>query len=143
MLCLTIVSNVFPFFYFIYLFQFRELVTPNCKAFRIATTMPVDILARYNGEDSTLNVELSLTVAELAEQVQRVFSLTGQSIELELDGSVMPSSFGLTSFSFNANSVVNVSVTTNEIGVIIPVSTTVGFSCLHLIRKKNLWRKLN
>ena len=40
----------------------------------------------------------------------------------------MPSSFGLTSFSLNENSVVNVSVTTNEIGVIIPVSTTVGFS---------------
>ena len=75
-------------------------------------------------------LELSLTVAELAEQVQRVFSLTGQSIELELDGSVMPSSFGLRSFSLNENSVVNVSVTTNEIGVIIPVSTTVGFSGL-------------
>ena len=42
----------------------------------------------------------------------------------------MPSSFGLTSFSLNENSVVNVSVTTNEIGVIIPVSTTVGFSGL-------------
>ena len=42
----------------------------------------------------------------------------------------MPSSFGLRSFSLNENSVVNVSVTTNETGVIIPVSTTVGFSGL-------------
>ena len=44
----------------------------------------------------------------------------------------MPSSFELTSFTLNDNSVINVSVTTNETGVIIPVSaavsTTLGFS---------------
>ena len=122
-------------------FFFSLFFAPS-KAFTIATTMSVDIKAWFNDNESILNVELTLTVAELAEQVQRVFSLTGQSIELELDGSVMPSSFGLSSFTLNEDSVVNVSVTSNGTGVIIPVSPTVGFSGLTPDKEEELVAKI-